>query len=462
MSAPVRSLLVGFTVLLALVFGPGVLAQTAAEMAALENRLMARLEQRMAEEGEATRADQEAQRLAFEQAVRAMARSDNALDRRALAAIDQGRTGQGLDVLEERARASDAQVLASGDATARQRRADEWKRIGALAFLDNTARAVEAYENALRFVPDDAETLDQLAYLYARQARRAEQARVAQQLADHSDQEWKARGLIHLGDVRLEAGEARAGRQHYESAIEAARQAGSVREETRATTRLAAAYMLAGNNREFEASIEQALALSRANGLRWEEAEALYARGTAHFMRGRSSLMGRQRHFAEAEPYFAQAHAIARELNDEIGAAQVAVRRGHAAHLMNDNTRAEGMLREAIATFDRRGVRQRLGFAQHQLANVLVAQGRMGEARPLFQSSVDLAREANLAMYEGSALMEWGQAEANSQNNAEACRITREAQAAFVRAGDAEGAGAFRTMTGISANLYCSAARRSR
>ncbi len=148
-----------------------VIAQTAQQMAALEARLMARLEQRMAEEGEASRADQEATRLAFEQAVRATARSDNALDRRALAAIDAGQTGQGIGVLEERARARDAQATASGDVAARLARSEEWKRIGALAFLDNTARAVQAYENALQFAPDDAETLDQLAYLYERQAR---------------------------------------------------------------------------------------------------------------------------------------------------------------------------------------------------------------------------------------------------------------------------------------------------
>ncbi len=452
-----RSVLSGVVLVSVLLFGPAVLAQTAAEMAALETRLMARLEQRMAEEGEASRADQEAQRLAFEQAVRAMGRSNNALDRRALAAIDRGNTDQGLAVLEERARVSDAQVLASGDAAARQARAEEWKRIGALAFLDNTARAVEAYETAVRFAPNDAEALDQLAYLYARLARRADQARVAQQLADQTDPEWRAKGLIHLGDVRLEANEHRAARQHFEQAIEAARLANSARQETRATTRLAAAYMLGGNNREFEITIEQALALSRANNLRFEEAEALYARGTAHFTRGRGSLTGRQRHFAEAERYFAEAHAIARELNDEIGAAQVAVRRGHAAHLMDDNTRAEGTLREAITTFERRGVRQRLGFAQNQLANVLVALGRLGEARPLYQSSVELARQANLPLYEGNALLEWSQAEGRAQNFAEACRTGREAQAAFNRA---EGAGPFRAMAGMNASTYCARARR--
>lgn len=429
-----------------------VIAQTAQQMAALEARLMARLEQRMAEEGEASRADQEATRLAFEQAVRATARSDNALDRRALAAIDAGQTGQGIGVLEERARARDAQATASGDVAARLARSEEWKRIGALAFLDNTARAVQAYENALQFAPDDAETLDQLAYLYERQARNADRARVGQRLAELQDPEARAKGLIHLGDVRLEENEARPARQLFEQAIAAAREAGSQRQEARATNRLAAAYLIAGNERQSEATIQQSLTFTRANNLRFEEAEALYLIGTAYFARGRGSLTGRQAQFARAEDYFRQAEAISRETGDEITTAQVQVRRGHVARMMNNNTLAEGLLREAITTFERRGVRQRLGFAQQQLASVLAEQGHLDQARPLFRSSVEQARQTNLPLYEGNALMDWSQAEYDAHNSAEACRLIRESNEALRRA---EGAGALRLQTGMMANAMC-------
>jgi len=435
-----------------LVIASPVIAQTAAEMAALEARLMARLEQRLAEESEASRADQEATRLAFEQAVRATARSDNALDRRALAAIDAGQTGQGIAVLEERARARDAQAQASTDASLRLARAEEWKRIGALAFLDNTERAVNAYENALQFAPDDPVILDQLAYLYERQARSADRSRVAQRLAELDDPETRAKGFIHLGDVRLEANEAAPARQQYEQGAAAAREAGSARQEARALTRIAATYLLARNNRQFETAIQQSLAISRANNLRYEEAEALYAIGTAHFTRGRTSLTGRQNQFAQAETYFSQVERIGRETNDEIATAQVMVRRGHVARMMENQTLAEGLLREAIAIFQRRGVVQRLGFAQHQLAATLVEQGRLEEARPLFRSSVAQARENNLPLYEGSALLDWAQAEYRARNQPEACRLIRESNAAFDRA---EGAGAFRLQTGMMTSSYC-------
>ena len=429
-----------------------VIAQTAQQMAALEARLMARLEQRMAEEGEASRADQEATRLAFEQAVRATARSDNALDRRALAAIDAGQTSQGIGVLEERARARDAQATSSGDAAVRAARSEEWKRIGALAFLDNTARSVEAYENALRFAPDDPETLDQLAFLYERQARNADRARVGQRMSELQNPEVRAKGFIHLGDVRLEENEARPARQLYEQALTAAREAGSQRQEARAMNRLAAAYLLAGNERQSEATVQQSLAFTRANNLRYEEAEALYLIGTAHFARGRGSLTGRQAQFARAEEYFRQAEAISREAGDEISTAQVQVRRGHVARMMNNDTLAEGLLREAIATFERRGVRQRLGFAQQQLAGALVEQGHLDQARPLFRSSVEQARQSNLPLYEGSALMDWAQAEYDAHNEGEACRLIRESNEAF---GRAEGAGVFRFQTGMMASTFC-------
>jgi tetratricopeptide (TPR) repeat protein len=452
MTASQRRFLGAFAIVLAVAVASPVIAQTAAQMAALEARLMARLEQRLAEESEASRADQEAQRIAFEQAIRATAQSSSPLDRRALAAIDAGRTAEGVGVLEERARARDALVTADADAAARRVRADEWKRIGALAFLDNTARSTEAYETALSFAPDDPEILDQLANLYQRLARGPDAVRVAQRLAGQSDAEWRARGLIHLGDMELEANQEEPARTHLEAAIAAAQQADSVRQEVRATTRLAGVYLLERNNRQFEATLERSLSLARANQLRYEEAEALYLLGTAHFSRGRGSLTGRRRQFEQAEAYFAQAHAIAVEGNDEISAAQVQVRRGHVARLMENNALAENYLREAIATFERRGVRARLGFAQHQLAAVLADEGRLEEARPIFRSAVDQVRAANLPLYEGSALMDWAQAEYEAGARGEACRLIRESRAAF---GRAEGAGAFRMQTAIMSSTFC-------
>jgi len=436
------------TLAFALIIALPALAQSAADMAALESRLMARLEQRMAEEGEASRADQEAQRLAFEQAIRATARSSNALDRRALVAIDAGRTGQGIGVLEERARARDA--AATADAASRRERADEWKRIGALAFLDSTDRAVAAYEAALQFAPDDPEILDQLAYLYQRQARNTDRTRIAQRLADHSEAEWRAKGLIHLGDVQMEMNENTGARRYFEQAIEVASQGGATRQRVRAMNRLAATQIR--NNRQFETTIEQALTMARAEGFRYEEAEALYMRGTALFARGRGSFTGRTRSFEQAEVYFAQVYAIAVEVGDEIGAAQVQVRRGHVARVMENYPLAERMLREGIATFERRGVVQRLGFARHQLAAVLAEQGRLDEARPLFRSSVDAARATNLPLYEGAALMDWAKAEYEAGARDEACRLIRQSNAAF---GRAEGAGAFRLQTGIMSSTYC-------
>ena len=78
-------------------------AQTSAELAAMEARLMARLERRIAEEGTETKGQIDALRISFKQAVEALAKSSNDLDRKALVAIDKGATKDGLAVLEERA-----------------------------------------------------------------------------------------------------------------------------------------------------------------------------------------------------------------------------------------------------------------------------------------------------------------------------------------------------------------------
>src|SRR5438067_6649384 len=83
-------------------------AQTNEEGAALESRMIARMERRLAEQGTETKGQSEAQRIAFKQAIDTMAKSISELDRKVLIAIDKGATKEGLDVLEERARVRDA------------------------------------------------------------------------------------------------------------------------------------------------------------------------------------------------------------------------------------------------------------------------------------------------------------------------------------------------------------------
>lgn len=439
----------GFAVIAFCAFAVPVVAQTA-ELA-MEARLMARLEVRLAEEREADSIEDEANSLAMREYLAALARSPNQVDQRAVAAINQGNVAGGVALLEQRARARDAQAPAN-DPVAQLARAEDWKQVGAAAFLDNTERAIAAYENARRFAPNDPVVLDQLAWLYGRQAREDERRAAAQQLTMLQSPESRIRGMIHLADIYLDRSDGRSARPYVEQALALATEHNLLRQQSTLLSFLAGCQMLERDVRDAERSAARALEISRTNGFQYEEATALFIQGTIHFGRGTGSLIGRQPHLRRAEETYAQVQAIFESRNDEISVAQLLIRRGHVARLMEDLPLSEQRLRRAIEILSRLGVRARFGFAQHQLAATLAEQRRYDEAIPLFESAVEIARETNQPGYEGAALYDWAAAENQRRNRPEACRLGRASERAFRRA---PGQGGQATAVGILAGLWC-------
>jgi tetratricopeptide (TPR) repeat protein len=387
---------------------------------------------------------------ALQAALRELAASKDALDRRAFDALQSGQIGAGLSVLEEKARTRDERATAA--VPDRLRRAEEWKQIGAMAFLDSTAHAIEAYERALTFAPTDHEILDRLAWLYERQARAGDRAAMAKRLLGLGDADSRARGLIHLGDIGLNANDGAQARPFLEEAISVARSGKIPRLEAQATVQLAGALLLLNQFREADALLTRALTLTRTLELRYEEGEALYMSAVAAFARGSAGSSGSRDYLRQADQRFVECEEVARKLNDsEIGVAHVLVWRARIARLVGDLQRSETLIRQALAVLERLDVRTRIGFAQQQLAETLVAEGRYREALRYFQSSVESARRAAQPGYEGVALLQWAQAEAAQANMREACRLATDSAAAFSRApGTAERDRARRT-----AEQYC-------
>jgi tetratricopeptide (TPR) repeat protein len=218
-----------------------VIAQTA-ELE-MEARVMARLELRLAEEREVDNIEDEANDLAMREYLAALTRSTNQVDRRAVAAIAAGNVSSGVTILEQRARARDTQAAAN-DTAGRLARAEDWKQVGAAAFLDNTNRAISAYENALRFAPQDPIVLDQLAWLYGRQAREEDRRSAAQQLTMLQAPESRVRGLIHLADIYLDKSDGRGARPYVDQALSLATEHNLLKQQAMLLSFLAGCQML--------------------------------------------------------------------------------------------------------------------------------------------------------------------------------------------------------------------------
>jgi len=410
-------------------------AQTSAEQAAMEARLMAKLERRIAEEGTETKGQIDALRISFKQTIESLSKSSNELDRKTLVAIDKGATKDSLAVLEERAKARDAaaaQNAALSTPEARQNeektRADEWKRIGALAFLDSTDHAISAYQQALKFAPDDAGILDQLGELYQRQAQWSERITIGERMTHLKDPEAQAEGYFNVADSYLEQGDPSKGRKAAEQGLSVARSGGVKRIESRCLSLLAGADLQEG---KFDAADEfaaQALRTAQASGFTYERIMALAMLAGIGEAKVRTMPPGqRAAALADVDRQYSEVEEAALKIEDPVAASNVLVNRAGVALAMGDLALAQARLRTAFLRLESAGATARLGVVEAKLGSVLAASKRFDDAIPYFKSSVQRAQKAKDPGREAVALIAWAQAEAMRSNRPEACRLLQEA-----------------------------------
>jgi tetratricopeptide (TPR) repeat protein len=343
-------------------------------------------------------------------------------------------------VLEERAKARDlaANTKAPTESLAnqkaqRQKRADEWKRIGALAFLDNTDRAISAYQQALTFAPNDAAILDQLGELYSRQARWNERISVGERLVGLEDPEAQTKGLFNIADSYLEEGQPSKARPSAERCVTIARSAKVSRFESRCLSLLAGASAQEQNFVDAERVANQALTIARSGGYDYEAGMALYILAVTGEQRvATMPPADRRKALQDVDRIYEQLEHAGPAVNDPAAAAAVMVNRGRVALALGDFATAESRLRKALASMEGSRTTGRISYVEQELGRALVAQNRINEAIPYFSSSVQKAREAKEPGYEAVALMAWAAAEASRSNRSEACRLAQESYRVYV------------------------------
>lgn len=416
-------------------------AQSDVDMAALEARLMAKLERRLAEESANTNAQVGALRVAVQDAVRTLSKSVNDLDRKVLVAIDSGATKDGLATLEARAGVRDSAVEldrehtgADGNQESRLKaRAEEWKQIGALAFLDSTDRAISAYQQALAFAPNDAQILNQLGELYMRKARWDDRIAVGERLTHLKSPESQAEGYFNIADSYLEQNHPSKVRKEGERCLTLARAASVSRLESKCLSLLAGANGQEGNFARAEQLAGEALRVARSGGHAYEEIMALFMIAATSEQAVKAAPVERRRAaLQDVDKKYADVERAVLKNGDPVAAAGVLVNRARLALGMGDAPLAESRLRKALKSMEETGATGRVGYVEQQLGQTLVAQSRIDEAVPYFQRSVLKAQQGKEPGYEAMALMAWAQAEAARSNKSEACRLAQQSYRVFV------------------------------
>jgi len=305
----------------------------------------------------------------------------------------------------ERAGETDALVLAEHYERGRDPgRAARWLGLAAEQALegDDLAGAVARAERALAMAEDDATRGPVLVTLcdalrwrgdYEAAFARAEEA--ARAVAEGSRAWFRALGVIFAAALRLRRlldGEA--WRQRAMDAMADDDAAGS---HVVALCR-AATLVLADERARFEATMALAERVGRERAPDDARAHAWIAT-----LRASDALrQGDQGAFVDGTEEAVQGYTAAGDLRD---ACNQRVRLGNAYVSLGDAARAVGVLRDALASARRMGLRVIEGYALQNLGNALMRAGELDEAHAIEERAIELARALDDGVLEAGCLL---------------------------------------------------------
>ena len=335
----------------------------------------------------------------------------------ALDLLRDGQTGEAEAIFAEvvaRKEAEGTHQQAEG-LTALREAAEAARHLGALAYLDDTRKAIDAYSTATRLDPDHAWSwiflglLHQRAGSLARAEHAFDQARAAANRTGHERDESVAQA--YLGDVRMAQGNLSEARAAYEAALSVHQHTAAQdprntqwqRDLSVAHNKIGDVLVAQGNLRpaldSYRASlaITERLAQADPGNAGWQRdlsvshnkiGDVLVAQGNLRppLDSYRASLAIRER-LAQADPGNAGWQRDLSVSQEKIG--DVLVAQGNLGPAL-DSYRASLAISERLAQADPRnaGWQRDLSVSHNKIGDVLVAQGNLGPALDSYRASL--------------------------------------------------------------------------
>lgn len=281
-----------------------------------------------------------------------------------------------------------AEALLRVQAEAQREAARYYRHIGALAFLRDTQRAIEAYAKACELDPASGDGWRRLGVLHIRKGDYAE-ARAALVEAQacarrDGDRPLEARVAGNLGGIDYYRGDLEAARRNFEADHRLSREIGDRPGIARASGNLGLILKKQGHFGDAEMMHGEALATARALGNREEEARQIGNLAEVRLALG--DLDG-------AIALHSQALALDEEMDNQEGLARHAGNLGEIHAMRGEVGLAETQHLRALAVDER--LKNRYGQARHNrnLGELLAATARRLEARLYLYRALRLYEE---------------------------------------------------------------------
>ncbi len=283
---------------------------------------------------------------------------------------------------------ADLRTVALEGETAVDSVAQTYEELGALAFLGDTAGAIDAYERANQLAPNQLATLSQLGSLYIRVGR-----------LDDAQEMFDAFHVFAVGDDAIMAV---------------------------ALGQLGALAMRRDNLAEAEDYIREALAINERNEELVFQAADLADLGAILLKKGQ---------LADAEGYMRRAMEAYRSVGDEHGEATVLMDMGALATDRNLVDEAETAYMQAAAIHERQGDKAGLATAFNSLAALEFDRGDIPKTNDYLNRSLVAARDVSAREAEAFAIGLWGDVGKADGSKSNAIAFYREAMMIYDQIG---------------------------
>ena len=278
----------------------------------------------------------------------------------ALEQLAQGNTAAAEDIFQK----IEQRKIAEGKA-ANKEAAEAARHLGALAFLHDTKKALDAYRRSTELDPKNLKGWNRLGQLLARtdaltEAEEAFQKVVALgQLAN--DQKWIAIGYGNLGDVYQIRGELEKAEDMFQKSLAINEALGRKEGMANNYTNLGDVYQIRGELKKAEAMYQKSLVITKELG---------HKEGMASNYTGLGIVYGKRKKLVESEEMFQKSLAISEALGHKEGMASNYTNLGNVYRIRGELEKAEETYKKALALFQEIGATPQVKKVQGLLANL--------------------------------------------------------------------------------------------
>jgi protein O-GlcNAc transferase len=267
--------------------------------------------------------------------------------------------------------------------------ADTWRRIGELAFLNHTTRALAAYQEVIMLLPQDADGWNRVGLLQMRlgELDEAETAFRRVEILGVEREKVQAAALGNLGLIAQKRGDLNAAEDFHKRSLTLNEAIGRKTGTAHQLGNLGLIAQKRGDLNAAEDFYKRSLALNEAIGRKTGAANQLGNLGTIALERGDLNA---------AEDFQMRSLALNEAIGRKEGMARAIGNLGTIAQKRGDVNEAEDFYRRCLALHEVLGHKEGIAIQLGNLGLIAETRGQMAEACQLWRKAVMLFREVGI------------------------------------------------------------------